>query len=167
MHVEYKTREEAMVPREKKQQIIDNELSKLIQRDGKLTVYTLVKEAENENHPLHKFFEWDDNKAARTYRRAQAQQMIQASRYYVHIRNGETKTVQYAMLKKPSVKALLPCNDGEHGHRKREDVLSDPEAKKAEIDRRINRLRAWCRECIDFEELRNIREKITEMLGVA
>jgi hypothetical protein len=47
-----------------------------LERTGGLTAERLVKANESENAPLHDEFEWDDEKAAGEYRKAQARHII-------------------------------------------------------------------------------------------
>jgi hypothetical protein len=44
--------------------------------DGLIVPEVVVAEAEDENSPLHKHFEWDDTEAAAQYRLAQARQLV-------------------------------------------------------------------------------------------
>lgn len=43
---------------------------------GEVTPENLLKEAEPEDSPIHKLFEWNDEKAAALYRRGQSQKII-------------------------------------------------------------------------------------------
>jgi hypothetical protein len=53
------------------------ELEKIrINNDGKLKPVDVVKNAKNPQSPLHKYFVWDDTKAAHEYRLWQARELI-------------------------------------------------------------------------------------------
>lgn len=51
-------------------------LQSLASSAGVLTVASVLRDAEREDSPLHKFFEWDDTEAAQRYRELQARQVI-------------------------------------------------------------------------------------------
>jgi hypothetical protein len=53
------------------------------QRGGKITAADVLEAASQEEHPLHKYFEWDDAAAAKHYRLNQARQIIKAVQYEV------------------------------------------------------------------------------------
>lgn len=71
---------------------------------GELTPEDVLNDAQDENSPLHTFFEWDDSAAAHQHRLQQARGLIRAvvavyvrndrpamrTRAYVHIPQGET-----------------------------------------------------------------------------
>ncbi len=59
-----------------KDEIIKNYFDKIEKRDGTLTPQAVVKEAKPVDSPLHRFFQWDDSKAASEYRLWQARQLI-------------------------------------------------------------------------------------------
>jgi hypothetical protein len=52
------------------------ELKKLERPDGRILPEDVVAAAENKKSPLHSFFEWDPDEAAKQYRLAQARQLI-------------------------------------------------------------------------------------------
>lgn len=45
-------------------------------RDGKVTPESVVEDARSETSPLHRYFEWNDTKAAKKYRLSQARLII-------------------------------------------------------------------------------------------
>ena len=58
---------------EKKHEIYKKELEKLfIENDGELTPVKVVESAKKKNSPLHDYFVWDDNDAAKLWRLHQA-----------------------------------------------------------------------------------------------
>ena len=66
-------------------------LQKLAQEHGQLTPEIVIDYASPQNSPLHKFFQWDDSKAAELYRLEQARGLIR--RIKVEYVTEETKTV--------------------------------------------------------------------------
>lgn len=53
-------------------------LEEIERRDGSLKVSVVVDEAVNPASPLHRYFEWDNDAAAATYRLEQARQIIRS-----------------------------------------------------------------------------------------
>lgn len=57
------------------------ELLKIKQKFGAVTAENVVREAQDAGHPLHGYFEWDDNKAAHSFRLGQARALIRGCLY--------------------------------------------------------------------------------------
>jgi hypothetical protein len=86
--------------------IVLNELRKIEQESGLLTPKGVVNEARDENNPLHKLFDWDNNRAGEKYRLWQARYLISKVKvtidgrkidafHNVTIKIGDTKTQGY------------------------------------------------------------------------
>ena len=59
--------------------IVGRELERIRQEHGgRLRPEHVIEEAQDENHPLHPCFEWDDSEAARLYRLEQASYLIRS-----------------------------------------------------------------------------------------
>ncbi len=56
---------------------VAGEVCEELEREGRLTPENLVEVSKDENAPLHNEFEWNDDTAAKKYRRSQAQFIIQ------------------------------------------------------------------------------------------
>lgn len=65
---------------------------------GKLTAHAVVEAAEQEDHPLHQYFEWDDARAAKRYRLQQARQLIKAVQYKVKAGKVEIDTAAFVRI---------------------------------------------------------------------
>ncbi len=164
---EYVTKDKMALHRQRKTVVVERELEKMAAAGEKISAVALVAAATATNHPLHRYFEWDNSEAAKKYRLAQATSMILATRFVVVLkeqRDGLPQAVGTAG-KNHSVRKLLPAFDGEHGYRQREDVLGDPPARAAIIERKKAVLRSWCRETIDIDELSHLRELIEQEMG--
>ncbi len=88
-------------------QIIGEELEKL---GGKFTPAEIVKAASSERSKLHRYFEWDDSKAADSYRLHQARQLVERVKIVMHL-NGEkvhTRAFHSVMVKIAGEEALKP-----------------------------------------------------------
>lgn len=94
-------------------QIAAERLNMIREENGAITPRAVVEDASSGNSPLHKCFEWDNEKAADLFRIKQAQKMIGAlivaqvdeapvkreTRAFVHIENGVNRyePIQVAM----------------------------------------------------------------------
>ena len=59
------------------------ELEKLEQKYGMLTAQDVIREAANENNPLHNWFDWNDSEASEKWRMHQARMLIATVRVKV------------------------------------------------------------------------------------
>lgn len=69
-------------------------LTELFERDGELTPQQVVVAATPEDSELHRYFEWDDSKAAAKHRLHQARSLIRSCRITVITRPEETVAVR-------------------------------------------------------------------------
>jgi hypothetical protein len=68
--------EEVAPKKASKNDVVSYVLRDIEKRDGILTPHAVVDEAKDNSSPLHKYFEWDDNKAGSEYRLWQARKLI-------------------------------------------------------------------------------------------
>ncbi len=165
--VSYVTQEEAGIGvSDSKKRIIDQTLDHIYQRNGKVTPELLVREAKNPRSAVHKYFEWDNNKAAEKYRLRQAMDMIIASKFVALLQSAakHEPAAVVAISQAPVVRRFLPALRGE-GFKMRKEVLSETELRKRTVERKKAVLRAWCREVIDIEELSHLRQLILDEIG--
>jgi len=156
--LEYVTKEK----RERKSVVIDRELEKIYKRHKVVTVEVVLSEAAKPNHPLHAYFEWDDEAAARKYRTVQAYSLIMASKFVVQlVENGETTPRK--VKGSAQVRRLVSAFRGE-GFRMRTDALKNTESREAIIEKKRSQLRSWCESVIDIEELNGLRQDILAKL---
>ena len=122
----------------------------------------MVESARDPKSKLHKYFLWDDQEAADKYRLAQAQSMIQASKFVVLLQ--EDPGAPESMPHRPEVRRLVSAFRGE-GFRMRNKVLEESDTRLKLIENFVSRLRGWCDSVIDIEELDSVRVAITESLS--
>ena len=160
--VEYIDKEKAEIVREHKTLIVERVLGEIVKTDGKITPQALISIAMHEEHPLHKYFEWDDTVAAERYRIGQATSMIIATKFVCMLKekNGKNNVVDSAQ----SVRKFLPTFKGE-GFKGRSEVLENEDTRRALIERKKGVLRSWCASVIDIEELSEIREQILALIA--
>jgi len=70
---------------------------------GRLTPSAVVEDAQNEGSPLHAHFEWDDDKAAHSWRLAQARELITSIKVVQRTETVNIRAVYY--VRDPSAKA--------------------------------------------------------------
>jgi len=157
-HLVYQGKEK----RERKTVVVDRELEKIYRRHRVVTVDVVLKEASKENHPLHSFFEWDDQAAAQKYRTVQCYSLILASKFVVSLIENETVTPKQ-IKGTAQVRKLLSTYRGA-GFRLRTDVLKDAESRAAVIESKRSQLRSWCDSVIDISELGELRDSILAKL---
>lgn len=124
------------VPEATKRDVVSEELLRIKLEDGGdiVTAEQVVAHAEDEDSPLHKYFQWDDTEAARQYRLFQARQLI---------------TVAVIMLpgkKRPSsawVSLRYDRQQPEGGYRLLVDVLSNADQREMLIREALEDLRTW------------------------
>lgn len=66
-------------------QSVRDELRRIADRDGVLTVDTVLAEAKAKTNPLHDHLEWDDAVAGERFRRTQVESMIRRYRIVVEV----------------------------------------------------------------------------------
>ena len=166
--IKYMAKVEAQVVRKRKTTVVETTLAELVKQNGNVTPQMIVTEAEQPNHPLHEYFEWDDSEAARKFRLSQALAMILATKYVCFLKeNHRAKKTAGAIDSSKNaaqVRRLLPSFTGE-GFRDRSDVLRDKGARRAVVEKKLSVLRSWCQSVIDIDELSNIREGVLTLIG--
>lgn len=148
--------------RERKSVVIDRELERIYKKHKVVTVEVVLTEAAKPIHPLHSYFEWDDQAAARKYRTVQAYSLIMASKFVVQlVENGDTTPRK--VKGSAQVRRLVSAFRGE-GFKLRTDALKDTESRAAIVESKRSQLRSWCNSVIDIDELSPLRETILNQL---
>jgi len=108
-----------------KQELLRQELSKLVSAGGVLRPEDIVAAARSKSSPLHPYFEWDDSAAAAAYRLIQAAALIR----YVKI-SVETKSDKVVIVR---MFESLPSDRGDDtGYRTIHSIMND-EMKREEL----------------------------------
>lgn len=149
---------------DKKQVVVDRELTKLYQKHKTVNEELVIAAAKNPASPLHEYFEWDDTVAAHSWRKTQALQLILASKMVVVLNKAKNQLPSVAHAEEPEVRRLVNAFRGE-GFKLRTDALSDDTMRAALIEKHKAKLVGWCRETIDIEELQKLRSAILKQLG--
>jgi hypothetical protein len=91
-----------------------------------LTPQKLVELARDENHVLHRYFEWHDGVAAEKYRQTQARQLIQSIKVRI-VTAPEKVMLVRAIL---SIPADARAGDLKPRYALASDIANDPEAQE-------------------------------------
>jgi hypothetical protein len=163
----YVDKSDAKIAREKKTTIVEREIQTIVDEHQTCTPAMLLDSARDEKSPLHRFFEWDDSRAAEKYRIAQATQMILATKFVCVLQEQNDivpKIVHAEEHTKHLVRKFLPAHGRGEGFVTRNSVLSDAEMRTALVERKRGELETWCRSVVDIAELGPIRGVILDAL---
>lgn len=139
-------------------------LEKIRKDNNGLTDDAIVESAKPKNHTLHKWFEWDDSKAATEHRRQQARELVR-SVHVVYEEAPEVKTRLYEIQRK-----VQPRQEGRTVYSTADEVLRDPAARDALIATAIRQAMEFRRRFKGLHELDHVMQaidKTIESLGMA
>lgn len=118
--------------------IIKKELKTLVDLHGVLTPQMVLKEATKLSSPLHNIFEWDDTKAAESYRVFQARQIISSVSVEIEKRTVRAYENINVTVNDKSVRAYVPIEhiltEEELYHQVIEEVVRQAEALKQKVE---------------------------------
>ena len=149
-----------------KKAIVRRELENIRRAHGAINPEVIVREASSSKHPLHRYFEWDDRKAAHEHRLQQAYQMILASRMTVIARAaaqappGVVKAHPVQQQVRGYVNTAYGC-----GFVSRTEVLANDELRRALVAKKLRELQGWCESVADIAELTNLRLAVIEAMS--
>lgn len=106
-----------------------------LKASGPLTAERVLQEAVSARSPLHKFFEWDDRKAAHQYRLEQARRLVRS----IEVVLEDAKGKQVPMKAYYSVKD----SEGQRGYEAMAFVFSSPDLADQIIEEAHAQLEAW------------------------
>ena len=123
-----------------RKELVRSELVSLAEeRGGQLSPRAVLDAARDESSPLHRFFEWDEGKAAEGFRLVQASALIREVRLEVVTESKDptrvTLTVQRAFHSVPSLRGSA---EGSYVHA---HSISDPTELVADVLKTMNGLR--------------------------
>lgn len=148
------------IPEKKKDATVAMTLQAIIDEEGDVTPDRIVDLASKKTHPLHEYFEWDDNVAGHKYRLQQAMHMIRMWRMVrVFKHPNQPEPIEAAKVRG----ALLTGQEAsEYGSRTK--VLQTKTGRALFIEMKWSQLRAWCNEVRDVPEFDRIRVWIESRL---
>lgn len=105
--------------------MISRELKKVRTKFGAITADNVLTVARDPTNPLHKHFEWDDAKAAESYRRQQATQMIGRVTISVEV-DGQARSVRaFLGVDKDATRQYLPVAEVLSDEQMRAQILAE------------------------------------------
>ena len=113
--------------------------------EGKLDPKSLVNASRDEDAPLHGYFEWDDTKAAESYRENQARYIIRS----IEIIPSETKAPVRAFVSVVSEKK-------KHSYVGVEVALANEDMREQVLGRAIMDMRSFITKYRDLAELSDV-----------
>ncbi len=106
-----------------------------LKSSGPLTADRVLSDAMNARSPLHRYFEWDDQKAAHHYRLEQARRLIRS----IEVVLEDAKGKQVPMRAYYSVRD----SEGQRGYEAMQFVFSSPDLADQVIEEAHAQLEAW------------------------
>lgn len=140
--------------------IIETELRKIAQRDGKVTPEAVVEAARSATSPLHSHFQWNNDKAAGEYRLWQARQLI-AVVVFERAPNDMQRSFTSVVLEKETPSGEVVA---ERAYIETKKALEDPKLRQQILDEAIKEAKHWSCKYRHFEELAEIVRAIDEFI---
>uniref|UniRef100_A0A6M3M0S8 Uncharacterized protein n=1 Tax=viral metagenome TaxID=1070528 RepID=A0A6M3M0S8_9ZZZZ len=149
----------------KRAKIYGSELDRIGKNYGGVTPKLVVKEARLKASPLHDYFLWDNNKAAKLHREQQARILIDSIVVeIVEVGSGEMGQIRAFH----NVKVIV-SKEGEEEKRERryisiEQVTEEPDYHQQIIDEALRELKGWRQRYKQYKELTYIVEALDAVL---
>lgn len=147
--VKYVWKGGAGIKEESTAQIVGERLAQIEQENGALKAEFVVSDARSDNSPLHRFFEWDDTKAADQHRLWQARSLIT----HIHV-----KTIDQHEVKSPTraFVNLKPEPEAERTYENIVSVMSDEMKRKRLLARAREEFNMWRNRYQNLDELADV-----------
>lgn len=124
-----------------------------LERTGGLTPQRLVDASEAEDAPMHKAFEWDDEKAGNEWRKQQARMLINHIEIK-HLPTEKKKPIRIRAFMQPSVSAPYESTV---------TIMKDEEKRSAVFAMGMKMLKDFKRRYADLKEFAKIIDAIDEL----
>lgn len=128
---------------------VGRRLEEISRRHNSLRPAAVLEDAKSPDSPLHRYFEWDNERAAEAYRLAQAATLIKA---VVVIGENDNETPIQAFVNISSIEERPPEPEFES----LAGVANSRELREQAVRRAISALEDWREEYGSFDELRPI-----------
>ena len=136
---------------------VAGEVCEQMSSNGELTPKALVDASRPEDAPLHKAFEWDDEKAAEAYRETQAAYIIR----HIEVKREDMEEPVRAFFTAPTM-STTPCQ-----YHSVEAILHDADGRDALLDSARRELEAFTRKYRQLAELADVIAAAEKLLDVA
>jgi hypothetical protein len=140
--------------------IIETELRKIAERDGKVTPDAVVEAARPKTSPLHSHFQWNNDKAAHEYRLWQARQLI-AVVVFERAPNDLQRTFTSVVLEKETSSGAVIV---ERAYVETKKALENPNLRQQILEEAIREAKHWSCKYRHFEELTSIVKAIDNFI---
>ena len=125
--------------------------------NGSLKTEEIVKEAREEDSPLHDFFQWDDSIAGELYRRSQARKLT-AGIYEVIIEGEEEKLIPlfYNVIIETRKKDEMQT---EQGYVFNVEIVENKDYYEQQLEKAVREIKHW-------QEKYSMLKELSEIFGV-
>ena len=148
-----------------KKEVVRRELERIRQEHGVLSPEVVLREARSPKHPLHRYFEWDNRKAAHEHRLQQAYQLILANRMAVVVREAAQAPPRVVRAQPAGQQVRRYVNTGYGcGFVSRNEVLVNDVLRSALIAKKLRELKGWCESVADIQELASLRREVMDAI---
>ena len=137
------------------------ELELIRSRDGEITPVAVVEKAEDEGSALHKYFEWDSDKAAERYRLEQARKVLRSIEI-IHISAPSAPAKAYSIVTKPSKDPSKSAT--RKVYESTEEALKDPIMRDEVLGNAIREAVAFRRKYSALQELSQVFTAMDDFL---
>ena len=97
MKIKYKVRKGSKISN-REAQVIGEFIGSLKDKDGHITTKKIVEGAKSKKSPIHKYFEWENNKAAEQFRLQQGRNLIEQVVEIVVVAGEQTEQRSYVSV---------------------------------------------------------------------
>lgn len=143
----YSWRQGARAPKGLKAESAAAELRRIEEEAGTLTPDHVVEAARSKKNPLHKAFEWDNNKAAQEYRLTQARSLIASIEVVYEEAQAVGKVRAYVNV---------DAEDGGRKYSQTENALSFSDIRQRILKRALSEASEWQRRYKQITELSEV-----------
>lgn len=117
-------------------QIVGEEFDTIIEKFGYLTFQIVIKQAENKDSCLNKYFTWDNEKAGELYRKQEFYNLVGFISVKIQVEEEEVKIREYFPIK-------IDKEDKEHKYIKLDKIMSEDDYTKQWINNAAKELQAF------------------------
>lgn len=153
-------------------QAVGNHLERIKDQAKTLTPEIVLEDARNQKSPLHKFFEWDDSKAAEQHRLHQAGHLIRSVQVtFIDSEPPQERQINLSAIPdapKPAprpVRAFLPVKSdgGERSYVGTREAMGDPAMRRQVLERAHSELDSVARKYRELQELSDVFKALDQI----
>ena len=138
--------------------------NKIERKHGDLTPQVLLQEARHSSHPLHNYFEWDNEVAGELHRLAQARMLI-ASLVVVDTQGNKIRAFLNVMKDDCGDYTNSGFHSNESCYMNTDDIFNDEKLRNYSLQRAKRELEAFKIKYRNLKELESLIKGIDDFLG--